>query len=88
MGLWIRTNVAFALRAAALMVVLSGVAPTPAHADVWCWLFGGCGSGGNASQQTSPNRSTPEIDPGALGSAIALALGGAALLTDRVRRRR
>jgi len=75
-------------RAAAFVVVLSGLAPTSAHADVWCWLFGGCGGSGNAAQQTSPNRSTPEIDPGALANAIALAIGGAALLTDRVRRRR
>lgn len=77
-----------ALQAAALAVVLSGVAPTPAHADVWCWLFGGCGGSSNASHQTSTNRNTPEIDPGALANAIALAVGGAALLSDRVRRRR
>ena len=28
----------------------------------------------------------PEIDPSALGSAIALVMGGAAMLTDRFRR--
>ena len=87
-GLGIRTRMTLASRAAALAVVLSAVAPASAHADMWCWLFGSCGGSSHASQQTSPNRSTPEIDPGALASAIALAVGGAALLSDRVRRRR
>lgn len=32
------------------------------------------------------NNGAPEIDPSALGSAIALVMGGAAMLTDRFRR--
>ncbi len=88
MGLGFRMRMTLALRALALMATLSAVAPTPAHADIWCWLFGGCGHGSSAAQQTTPDRSTPEIDPGTLLNALALAAGGAALLSDRVRRRR
>lgn len=33
-----------------------------------------------------PGGGAPEIDPSAIGSAIALVIGGAALLRDRVRR--
>lgn len=70
-------------------VVLAVLTPTPAHADFWCWLFGsGCGKGGASEQQASPQRGAPEIDPGALGNAIALAAGGAVLVGNRLRRRR
>ena len=56
-------------------------------ADIWCrWFGAGCSDGGSASQNSA--RETPEIDPNALGSAIALAAGGAAIFRDRVRRRR
>ena len=34
-----------------------------------------------------PTRGAPEVDPGTLGSAIALALGGLAVLSDKLRRR-
>jgi hypothetical protein len=71
---------------ALVAVVLSTVAPTTAEANVWCWLFG-CG-GGDTSSTTAPQRGAPEIDPGSLASAIALAAGGVAMLRDRVRRRR
>jgi hypothetical protein len=80
-----------ACRAAAVFVALTAFAPTPAHADLWCWLFNsGCGGGDGAtsSQQTLPDRAAPEIDPGTFSGAIALAAGGAAMLSDRVRRRR
>lgn len=90
MGRLIRTRLSLALGAATLMILCSVVAPASAHADWWCWLFGdGCGgSHGDASQQTLPDRSAPEFDPGVLAGAIALAAGGAAMLSDRVRRRR
>jgi hypothetical protein len=79
------------LRIFTAVILLSASSPATAHADMWCWLFGsGCGGGGHdtATSQSAPQRATPEIDPNALASAIALAAGGAALLGDRVRRRR
>jgi len=49
--------------------------------EYWCWLFGsGCGG----SREASSQQGVPEIDPGALVSAIALAAGGVAMLSDRV----
>lgn len=67
---------------------LSVLAPVPAHADLWCDIFNvGCGGGGSTTQSNT-ERDAPEIDPGALASALALAAGGAAILRDRVRRRR
>jgi hypothetical protein len=69
-------------------VALSALAPIPAHADVWCDIFNvGCGGGGSTTQSNT-QRDAPEIDPGALANAIALAAGGAAILRDRARRRR
>ena len=44
----------------------------PQTADAWFW---------------HPPRQTPEIDPGTLSSAIALAMGGLAVLGDKLRRR-
>jgi len=72
------------------MTVLGVLSPTPARADVWCWLFGSGCDGRSASRDTSSQRDggAPEIDPGTLGSALALAGGGAAILADRLRRRR
>lgn len=62
--------------------------PLPAHADIWCEIFNvGCGGGGSTTQ-SSTERDAPEIDSGALAHALALAVGGAAILRDRVRRRR
>ena len=49
----------------------------PESSDALC-ILGLCGS------ETPP--SAPEIDPSALGSAIALVIGGAAMLGDRFRR--
>jgi hypothetical protein len=63
----------------AFALTLSLATPTPSHA-LLCILSGTCGgeqSGGEA----------PEIDPSALGSAIALVIGGAAMLGDKFRRR-
>ena len=62
----------------AFALTLSLATPTPSHA-LLCLLSGSCGaqSGGEA----------PEIDPSALGSAIALVIGGAAMLSDKFRNR-
>ncbi len=59
----------------AFAVALAITTPTPAHAFL-DGLLGGDG----------PDNGAPEIDPSAIGSAVALALGGAAMLRDRVRR--
>jgi hypothetical protein len=58
-------------------LALTIVAPHSAHAilDIGDLLTPDGGGGG-----------APEIDRSALGSAIALVLGGAAMLTDRFRR--
>ncbi|MCC6849114.1 MAG: hypothetical protein IT294_11495 [Deltaproteobacteria bacterium] len=80
-----------AVRAAAVAIAAAVVSPVPAHADFWCWLLGDCGDGGRGStsaRETSPEQGAPEIDPGTLAGAAAVAAGGAALLGDRVRRRR
>lgn len=61
---------------AALALTLSILTPHAAHAGLLD-LFPNEPSGGG---------SAPEIDPSALGSAIALVMGGAAMLTDRFRR--
>jgi hypothetical protein len=49
--------------------------PSVSHAGLFDILDGGSTGGG-----------APEIDPSALGSAIALVIGGAAMLTDRFRK--
>ena len=90
MGSGFRERALNGLRVVTAAVLLSASSPANAEANVWCWLFGsGCdGGGGTTTNQGSPEHATPEIDPNALASAIALAAGGAALLGDRVRRRR
>ncbi len=90
MGTGLRIRARHGLRVVAVAGLLLASAPARAEADVWCWLFGsGCGGGAGATTtQGSPERATPEIDPNALACAIALTAGGAALLGDRVRRRR
>jgi len=62
---------------AALALTLSFVAPSTSHAGLLDGLLGGGDGGGGGA---------PEIDPSALGSAIALVIGGAAMLTDRFRK--
>jgi len=53
------------------------ITPSVSHAGLLDIIdLGGGGGGGGA----------PEIDPSALGSAIALVIGGAAMLTDRFRK--
>jgi hypothetical protein len=52
------------------------VSSTPAHAFLDLPILGGGGGGGGA----------PEIDPSSIGSAIALVMGGAAMLSNRFRR--
>ena len=77
------------MRIVVASAMFSVIAPQPANAGLWCWLFGGCGDGrGVTHESAAPEQAAPEIDPGALASAIALAAGGAAMLSDRVRRRR
>jgi hypothetical protein len=46
----------------------------PESADAWWWT------------KPSP-RDAPEIDPNTISSAIALAMGGLAILSDKLRRR-
>ena len=75
-------------RAAFLALAVSMMAPAPAHADFWCWLFKtGCGGGGPTTNQTSERTAAPEIDPQALAGTLALLAGGASILADRIRRR-
>lgn len=62
----------------AFALTLSLVNPDPSHA-LLCGLLP-CGP------ETGSGGSAPEIDPSALGSAIALVIGGAAMLGDRFRR--
>jgi len=57
--------------AAAAILAVSIVAPSSANA-FWFWDQG---------------RGAPEVDPSTLGSALALAMGGLAVLGDRLRRR-
>lgn len=57
-------------------VALSMLSPSSAHAGLLDILPGGDGGGGGA----------PEIDASVLGSAMALVMGGAAVLRDRFRR--
>lgn len=61
----------------ALALTLSLVNPEPSHA-LLCGLLP-CGG--------QPGGDAPEIDPSALGSAIALVIGGAAMLGDKFRSR-
>ena len=82
-----RRRVAAGIRLTFVALMLSAIAPRTAEASFWCWLFGS-GCDGGSTHQSSSQRATPEIDLGALASAIALAAGGTAVLTDRVRRRR
>ena len=91
MGSGFRKRALNGFRVVTAAVLLSASSPANAEANMWCWLFGsGCGGGGGGTttSEGSPNRATPEIDPNALANAIVLAAGGAALLGDRVRRRR
>jgi hypothetical protein len=85
----LRTYVLAGGRAFLVAGSLAVLTPGPAHADdLWCRIFGvGCGGSGSTTA-SSTERDAPEIDPGALASAIALAAGGAAILRGRVRRRR
>jgi len=89
MGRRLRIRALVGSRALLAALSLTVLAPMPAHADdIWCRIFNvGCGGGGTTTQSNT-ERDAPEIDPGALANAIALAAGGAAILRDRVRRRR
>jgi len=80
-----RARIWVGIRIVFVAMMFSATAPPNAEASIWCWLFGsGCGG----SREASSQQGVPEIDPGALVSAIALAAGGVAMLSDRVRRRR
>lgn len=67
-----KTQFLTTLALAAAMVAASTVMPEAAHAH-FPWDY-------------TP-RGAPEVDPSTLGSAIALALGGLAVLGDKLRRR-
>src|SRR5205823_4724190 len=85
-GRWNRRAALFG-RAAVAAVILSTIAPAPASADVWCWLFGtGCGGGSTTNQPAERTSTAPEVDPSAIPSVIALLAGGAAVFSDRFRR--
>jgi hypothetical protein len=88
----VRTRVVNGIRSGIRIVVaammFSMIAPQPADAGFWCWLFDNCDTGSATHESGAPQQAAPEIDPGALASAIALATGGAAMLSGRVRRRR
>jgi hypothetical protein len=58
---------------AAFAAALAITTPSPAHAFLDGLL-------------NNPDNGAPEIDPSAIGSAVALALGGAVMLRDRIRR--
>lgn len=85
----LRTNVRAGARGLLTAGFLVALTAGPAQADdFWCRVFGvGCGGSG-ATSASNTQRDAPEIDPGAVASALALAAGGAAILRDRVRRRR
>lgn len=89
MGRGLRNRMLGGSRALLAALALTVLVPMPAHADdIWCAIFNvGCGGNGTTTQ-SSTERDAPEIDPGALANALALAAGGAAILRDRVRRRR
>jgi hypothetical protein len=53
----------------------SFAAPGDAHGLLFRRHYGSVGS------------TAPEVDPGALGSVVALAMGGLAVLSDKLRRR-
>lgn len=63
--------------AAAIMAV-SIAMPDSAHAGNWHSWF---------NQFNEPGRGAPEVDPSTIGSVVALAMGGLAVLTDKLRRR-
>ena len=49
----------------------------PDKANAWWWNY----------PPRSPGGGAPEVDPSTLGSALALAVGGWAVLSDKLRRR-
>ena len=84
-----QSRIGLAMRAAVVGLMLSALAPAPAHADVWCWLFSsGCDGGGRAKTASASDTAAPEIDPAAFANAVALLAGGGAILAGRLRRRR
>jgi hypothetical protein len=61
--------------AIAAAFLLASVA-MPETADAWIWW-----------NRNPPTNGAPEVDPSTLSSAIALAMGGLAVLGDKLRRR-
>ena len=90
MGRRLYTRVLVGSRVLFVALSLSMLTPAAAHAeDIWCRVLSiGCSGGGGTTSESNTERDAPEIDPGTVASAIALAAGGAAILRDRVRRRR
>ena len=59
---------------AAAFLAVSFATPDSAHAWFWDW-------------NKYPQRGAPEVDPSTISSVVALALGGFAVLGDKLRRR-
>ena len=66
-----KTKIRFTLAIAAVAVAASVITPDAAHA----WF------------SYPPTNGAPEVDPSTLSGAIALAMGGLAVLGDKLRRR-
>lgn len=66
-----RTQMIFSVALAAAFMLASAVMPETADAFWW----------------KKPGNQAPEIDPSTISSAIALAMGGLAVLSDKIRRR-
>lgn len=66
-----RTQFYLSLTITAAFMLAAVVAPETA--DAWWWK--------------RPGREAPEVDPSTISSAIALAMGGLAVLSDKLRRR-
>lgn len=67
-----KTRIIIGIALAAAFVAASTVMPTSAQAFWW---------------NQNPPRGAPEVDPSTLSSALALAIGGLAVLGDKLRRR-
>lgn len=63
---------------AGAVMAVSIAMPDSAHAGNWYNWF---------NQFNEPAHAAPEVDPSTIGSVVALAMGGLAVLTDKLRRR-
>jgi len=49
----VRSRVRSSIRVALAAMLLSVIAPKPANAGLWCWLFGNCGDGGSFTRTSA-----------------------------------